>query len=759
MPPDNPRTSQGGEVIRTDASRDVEHATVRVLAEADSLEEAAPEILHGICSALDWDFGALWIVDRTGTELRCLETWSVNESRLSPFLSLCKSSTFSTGMGLPGHIWSVGEPVWIPDVVEAPNFPRAPIAREVGLHGAFGFPIFVRERFYGVMEFFSRQVHEPDAALLEMSSTISRQIGDFIEWAEMEAELEFQKALLEYQGEAALDGIGVISPDLEILYWNNRILQMFGLEADDLRPGDAAPLIDKLLGQTANPEEMAEIAQSVLGDPDVSRRLEVGMSDGRTFDVWTAPVRGPDERLYGRAIYCRDITDLKRSEAQQRRDETWAQFLDDATRVLSESLEVETILDRLAELTVPTLADWCAIELADNEGILHPVAVAHIDPDKVRIAREMQERYPADPNVDAGAYGVMRSRSPLLMSDIPEDLLTESAQDEEHLRLIMDLQLRSAIAVPIVARDRALGVITLVRAESGQRYTEKDVDLAQQLAYRAAFPIDNARLYNETRVVAQTLQKSFLPPDLPQVPGVDVSARYFAAGEGMHIGGDFYDAFRIDNRRWGFVLGDVSGKGLEAATVTTLARHTIRGAALMSQHPSEVLRILNAALLEQQQTDRFCTAVYAIVEPRFARVRVTVSSGGHPPPYVIRNDGSVIPVECGGTLLGFMDGIALRDATIELEFGDKLFLYTDGVLDIRQKGGMFGAEGLEKLLYECSKRGTEGAAEHIAQTVTELQGGRATDDIAYIILGVRSSVFNIGRRRARPEKTRGGSGE
>jgi serine phosphatase RsbU (regulator of sigma subunit) len=169
----------------------------------------------------------------------------------------------------------------------------------------------------------------------------------------------------------------------------------------------------------------------------------------------------------------------------------------------------------------------------------------------------------------------------------------------------------------------------------------------------------------------------------------------------------------------------------------------------MSQHPSEVLRILNAALLEQHQTDRFCTAVYAIVEPRFARVRVTVSSGGHPPPYVIRNDGTVEPIECGGTLLGFMEGVALRDATVELEFGDKLFLYTDGVLDIRQKGGMFGQEGLEKLLYECSKRGTEPAAEYIASTVTELQGGQATDDIAYILVGVRSSVFNIGRRRAR----------
>jgi serine phosphatase RsbU (regulator of sigma subunit) len=342
----------------------------------------------------------------------------------------------------------------------------------------------------------------------------------------------------------------------------------------------------------------------------------------------------------------------------------------------------------------------------------------------------------------------------MLWSEIPDEVLEEGARDDEHLRLIRELDLKSAIVVPIVARDRALGAITLVAAESGHRYTEGDLRRAEELAARAAFPIDNAQLFTQSRQMAQTLQKSFLPPDLPDIPGVDVAARYFAAGEGELIGGDFYDAFRIDSRRFGIVLGDVSGKGLEAATVTTLARHTMRGAALTADRPSDALRVLNAALLEQSATDRFCTGVYAIVEPRFARVRITVSCGGHPAPYVIRNDGLVEPIACGGTLLGFMDGISLRDTVVDLEFGDKLFLYTDGILDIRQKGGTFGTDGLEKMLYECSKRGTEGSAEFITQTVAELQQGRATDDIAFIMLGVRSSVFNIQRRS--PAVTRRG---
>ena len=729
---------------------EIEHATFKALAQSDSLEEAAPQIVEGVCRALGWEFGAMWVLAPSRKELTCLDVWSSPKADVAAFEKICRESTFYEGTGLPGRVWSTGEPHWISDVVEDPNFPRAAMALECGLHGAFGFPIFVRGRFYGAMEFYSSEVRKPNPRLLETFTIISKQIGDFIEWDEMEAELDFQKALLEYQGEASLDGIGVLSTDLRILYWNQRMLEMFDITEEELRFGDATPLVERLVRSTADPSSFNDLAETVLGDPEAALRIEAEMADGKVIDVWTAPVRSPEGRIYGRAVYARDVTEQRRSEERMRLQETWTTFLADATRVLTESLEVEEILDRLARLCVPVLADWCSIHLVDARGEPQQVAVAHVDPAKVQFARDLQERYPPDPTSETGAPEVIRSRMPLMYHEIPKELLEASAQDEEHLRLINELNLRSAIIVPIVARDRSLGAITLASAESGRLYGDHDLQKAEELAERAAFPLDNARLYAGSRQVSQTLQKSFLPPDLPDIPGVDVSARYFAAGEGELIGGDFYDAFRIDKGRWSVVLGDVSGKGLEAATVTALARHTIRGAALTSERPSDTLRVLNTALLEQNQTDRFCTAVYATVEPRFARVRVTVSSGGHPPPYVIRNDGRVEPIACGGTLLGFMDGISLQDATVDLEFGDKLFLYTDGVLDIRQKGGTFGTEGLEKLLYECSKRGTEAAAEHISHTVAELQQGRATDDIAFILVGVRSSVFDVrGRGRFR----------
>lgn len=735
-----------------EARRAVEHSAIRALARAESVEQAVPEILRSICTALEWDYGALWMLDDAGKELVCADVWHRDGDGLARFAGLSKEVTFTKGVGLPGMIWESNGPVWIPDVTDSDNFPQAGPALEAKIRGGFGFPIPVDGEFAGLMEFFSESVQEPDEELLETVKTIGSQIGDMFGSERLASELVFQKALLESQGEAALDGILLVSAEQRVVYWNNRLIEMWGVPVDALERGDPFEVNEYMAEKAADPLVFQELASAIREDPTLTRRDLIALSDGRVFDRWTAPVRKPDGARIGRTVYYRDITREKAFERQLQRNSEQSAFIAEASTLLAESLDVVEIVDRLAKLAVPKIADWCSIHLVDDRGIPQQMAAAHSDPSKLELARELQERYPPDPRTETGVYGVVRSMAPLLMAEIPEDLLLEGAQDDEHVRMIQALDLRSAMIVPLVCRGRALGAITLVAAESGRRYTQDDLDLAVDLASRAAYPIDNARLYEETRIVAQTLQKSFLPPDLPDIPGVDISARYYPAGEGAQIGGDFYDAFRIDSKHWGLVLGDVSGKGLEAATVTTLARHTIRGAALTADRPSDALRVLNSALIEQNQTDRFCTAVYATVEPRFARVRVTVSSGGHPPPYVIRNDGTVETVQCGGTLLGFLDDVTLRDEHLELEFGDKLFLYTDGVLDIRQEGGMFGPEGLEKLLAECAKRGTASAAEHISEAVTKLQDGIQTDDIAYILLGVRSSVFKVQGRRRRSEK-------
>ena len=295
--------------------------------------------------------------------------------------------------------------------------------------------------------------------------------------------------------------------------------------------------------------------------------------------------------------------------------------------------------------------------------------------------------------------------------------------------------------VPLVCRERVIATLTLVSAESGRRYTKNDLRLAEDLAARAAFPIDNARLYEERTRIAQTLQESLLPPELPEIPGVELAARYHSVAQTADVGGDFYDAFPAGERSWALALGDVSGKGVEAATVTSLARHTLRTATMATQRPSEVLSMLNAALLEQVEPDRFCTAVYALIEPRFGRVKVTAACGGHPIPYIVRSDGTLESIACEGTLLGVVADPQFRDVSVELDFGDKLVLYTDGLLDVRPSRGEFGVAELEQLFRTCSKRGVKSAAELIERSILELQEGRTRDDFAVMVVGVRASIF------------------
>jgi PAS domain S-box-containing protein len=210
-----------------------------------------------------------------------------------------------------------------------------------------------------------------------------------------------------------------------------------------------------------------------------------------------------------------DITERKSLEERQR-------FLLDVGALLSSSLDYETTLASVAELAVPTLADWCAIDLLDEDGRIHRVEVAHTDPSKRELARELEQRYPVDPGAETGVPQVLRTGEPELIPEIPAELIESTAQDEEHLRIIRELGLRSYIVVPLLARGRTLGAISLVTAESGRRYGAGDLETAQELALRAAFAVDNARLVTELHRTLENLRASeesyrFLAESIPQL--------------------------------------------------------------------------------------------------------------------------------------------------------------------------------------------------------------------------------------------------
>ena len=216
----------------------------------------------------------------------------------------------------------------------------------------------------------------------------------------------------------------------------------------------------------------------------------------------------------------------------------------------------------------------------------------------------------------------------------------------------------SAMVVPMVARGTVVGVITFVSAETGRAFDAGDLELAESLASRAATAIENSRLYAARSAIARTLQASLLPPALPDVPGFELAALYHSASEGTEVGGDFYDVFNTAEDQWYAVVGDVCGKGAEAAAVTAMARYTIRAAAVRRRSPAAILRLLSEAMLRQESPDlvgRFCTIACLHLDLSRSPARATVACGGHPLPAILRADGTVEELGAEGTLLGLVD--------------------------------------------------------------------------------------------------------
>jgi PAS domain S-box-containing protein len=404
-------------------------------------------------------------------------------------------------------------------------------------------------------------------------------------------------------------------------------------------------------------------------------------------------------------VVVRDVTARRRAEAERERLLARFSLLAEASALFDQTLDEERTMRSIAELCVRDLADTCTVVLGSYPGPPRR---------RVTVAR--------DPDRDGGPDGrtgdpvaeVMRSGRPLARDDL--------------------------VVVPLRARGRVLGALAAGFDALEEPGRNDALALLEDLGRRAALALDNARLYEEQSEVASTLQRSLLPPDLPRIPGVQLAARYRAAGEGIELGGDFYDCFDTGGGDWAVVIGDVCGKGAEAAAITALARYTLRASVLHSRRPSEVLAELNEALLRQGLDYRFCTVLYASVRPQPDGCEVVVATGGHPLPLVVRAGGAVEQAGEPGTLLGIVPDPQITEQRLLLGSGDALVLYTDGVVEATPADHALAPERLAELLVTCDGRDAAAIAEAVERTAIAVQDGRLRDDVAVVVL--RSTPFD-----------------
>jgi PAS domain S-box-containing protein len=539
--------------------------------------------------------------------------------------------------------------------------------------------------------------------------------------------------------EARLDGIlGSLGEAVTVhdergktIYVNDAAIELLGLPNAEAvlraEPGELARRF-RITHEDGSPVTVEDLPgrRLVAGEPAPALLTRsVRRDTGEAFWLLTKATLYEDPSGARLAInIIEDVTEAKDAEQRQR-------FLAEAGQLLATSLDYEQTLERVARMIVPRLADWCGIDMLDEQGEVQQVAVAHVDPAKVEMAHELRRRYPPDMDAPTGLPAILRGGDAELYSDIPDDMLVRAARDDEHLRIIRELGMRSAMAVPMRLGGETLGAITLVSSESGRRFDAGDLAFAEDLALRAATAIQNARLYAAQQRVAHTLQASLLPERLPALPGWDAQAAYQAGERGADVGGDFYDILPVGPGHL-VVLGDVTGKGIEAAALTSLVRHSGRMAARFDPRPAHVLAHINEVLREQPRLS-LVTAVCALVETNGASARLTVASGGHPLPLHRRAGEAPTTLGDHGVLLGIESEGDWEETAVDIVPGDTLLFYTDGVTETPGEGTRFG----ERRLLEAMARAGDEPAEllrEIEQALREFQAGAALDDRAMLAM-------------------------
>ncbi len=603
-----------------------------------------------------------------------------------------------------------GEPALVPEMDEemlqavAEDPEQLRLLREVGFRSSIVVPLRSGGAVIGDLALATsterRAFEEDDIAVAqELADRCAVALGDarlYTELRDAEREARRSRDELEAITGAIPDAVIAQRPDGQVVYANAAALELLGYPdaaAITAAPVDEVrarfqPLRDD--GTPVAPEQLPG-RRALAGEtrPAVTVRSRRADGELRWTRVQATPVAGEDGTPRLAINVIEDLTDVMRAERGQR-------LLAEAGRRLGETLDPAGTLEAVASLTVPDFADRCTIDLWDG----------------ARLERVVAADADAPEAHDSGLLEVARTGRPLLR----------------------ELGTDSVLMVPMTARGAVIGVASFVSAAGRRSFDDTDLALAQALALRAGAALENARLYETTAAIAATLQASLLPPHLPELPGAELAAAYRPAGDGHEVGGDFYDVFDTEDGAWWLVVGDVCGKGAAAAAVTALARYTIRAAAVRTRAPSEVLRRLADAMLRQDAAhNRYCTIACMRLDLSTSPVQLTVSSGGHPLPTVLRRDGRTETIGVPGTLLGMVDDPELHDVAAELGPGDLVVAFTDGLTEARAPERIWTQADVRDVLAGAPGHTARAVVDHLVATA--LAGVRSPrDDVAVLAL-------------------------
>ena len=682
-------------------------------------DDLLEELLRRVTVVLDSDTAAVLLLDEATDELVARAARGLEEE-------VEAGVRIPLGRGFAGKIAAERRPVMIPDVEHAEVF--NPILREKGLRSLLGAPLLVEGRVIGVLHvgtLVPREFTNEDAELLQLAADRMAIGIDHARLYEAERAAAEQLRRLETVTEAALSHLA-LDELLEVLLARLREalavdrVAVSLLEGSELSDGDEfgrrvaaeqRPMLDQTPGAGSRIGAPLITSAGLIGvltlwtaerrrfaDEDVdlltraADRIAVAIERARLYEA-ERDARGAAERAAARLARMESVTQIAFTHLAVD-DEVLEQLL----------VRVRTALD----------ADTAAVfEMDDEEQTLVARAAKGLEQDVERGVRVPLGR---------GFAGVVAERRVAVRT-------TDASEFDIVSPLMREKGIRSLLGVPLVVEDRVLGVLHVGNLDV-REFTDDDVALLELAAERLAVALDHSRLYEREHVVAETLQRSLLPEELPDVPGAELAARYVPGAADVEVGGDWYDVIPLPGGRVGLAMGDVVSRGVRAASVMGQLRNALRAYALDGQPPAVVLERLHA-LLRTLERREMATLVYMVLDTH--GLTYSLASAGHPPPLVLGRDGAVDLIEEGrAPPLGAVAETTYGETAGTLETGATVLLYTDGLVERRD---MWIDEGLERLTLEAAAAVGSSPDELCGRLLDALvpeAGG--TDDVALLAL-------------------------